>query len=111
LIAKDFTQTYSLDYQEIFISVAKMSTMRILLSVAINLGWNLFQMNVKNVFLQDTLEENVYMTLPPRYENNSNKDLVCKLNKSIYSLKQSPQAWYDKISLSLLLYNFTKKLS
>jgi Reverse transcriptase (RNA-dependent DNA polymerase) len=48
------------------------------------------------------------MTLSPGYENDLNKDLVCKLNKSIYGLKQSPRAWYDKLSHSLLLHDFTK---
>jgi Reverse transcriptase (RNA-dependent DNA polymerase) len=68
-------------------------------------------MNVKNASLQSTLEEEIYMTLPSGYENNSNKDLMCKLNKSTYGLKQSPQAWYDKLNHSLLLYNFTKSLA
>jgi Reverse transcriptase (RNA-dependent DNA polymerase) len=67
-------------------------------------------MDVKNAFLQGTLEEEVYMTLPPGYENNSNKDLVCKLNKSIYGLKQSSRAWYDKLSHSLLSHDFVKSL-
>jgi Reverse transcriptase (RNA-dependent DNA polymerase) len=68
-------------------------------------------MNVKNASLQSTLEEEVYMTLPSIYENNSNKDFMCKLNKSTYDLKQSPQVWYDKLNHSLLLYNFTKSLA
>jgi Reverse transcriptase (RNA-dependent DNA polymerase) len=108
LVAKGFTQIYGIDYQEIFAPVVKMSTVRILLSIAVNLGWTLSQMDVKNVFLQGTIEEEVYMTLPPGYENDSNKDCVCKLNKSIYGLKQSPRVWYDKLSYSLLLHNFTK---
>jgi Reverse transcriptase (RNA-dependent DNA polymerase) len=65
-------------------------------------------MDAKNAFLQGTLEEEVYMTLPPRYENDSNKDLVCKLNKFIYDLKQSSRVWYGKLSHSLLSHNFVK---
>jgi Reverse transcriptase (RNA-dependent DNA polymerase) len=63
LVAKGFTQTYGINYQETFAPIAKMSTVRILLSVATNLGWNLFQMDVKNTFLQGVLDEEVYMTL------------------------------------------------
>jgi Reverse transcriptase (RNA-dependent DNA polymerase) len=47
-VAKRFTQTYGIDYQETFTPVAKMNTVRILLSVATNLGWDLFQIDVKN---------------------------------------------------------------
>ena len=67
-MAKMFTQTYNIDYQKIFALVAKMNIVKILLSVATNLGWNLFQMDVKNAFFQRTLEEEVYMTLPPSYK-------------------------------------------
>jgi Reverse transcriptase (RNA-dependent DNA polymerase) len=52
LVAKGFTQTYDIDYQETFTPVAKMNIVRILLSVATNLGWDLFQMDIKNAFLQ-----------------------------------------------------------
>jgi Reverse transcriptase (RNA-dependent DNA polymerase) len=108
LVAKCFTQTYGLDYQETFAPIAKMSTVRILLSIAVNLGWSLCQMDVKNTFLQGTLEEEVYMSLPPSYKNDTDDNLVCKLHKSIYGLKKSPRAWYDKFSHSLLLHNFIK---
>jgi Reverse transcriptase (RNA-dependent DNA polymerase) len=66
-------------------------------------------MDVKNVFLQGTLEEEVYMALPPGYQTHiKDNNIVCKLNKSIYGLKQSPRAWYAKLSNSLLSHNFIK---
>jgi len=108
LVAKCFTQTYGIDYQETFAPVAKMNTVRVLLSIVVNKGWSLFQMDVKNDFLQGTLEEEVYMTLPPGHKNEHDKSLVCRLHKSIYGLKQSPHAWYAKLSHSLLLHKFTK---
>jgi Reverse transcriptase (RNA-dependent DNA polymerase) len=108
LVAKGFTQTYGIDYQETFAPVAKMNTVRILLSVATNLGWSIFQMDVKNAFLQGTLKEEVYMTLPPGYKSTSDPSSVCKLKKAIYGLKQSPRAWYARLSFSLLKINFIK---
>ena len=106
LVAKGYTQTYGIDYQETFAPVAKMNTVRILLSVAINNGWNLYQMDVKNAFLQGTLEEEVYMTLPPGHIKENDTNIVCRLNKSIYGLKQSSRAWYGKLSHFLIYCGF-----
>jgi Reverse transcriptase (RNA-dependent DNA polymerase) len=55
-------------------------------------------MDVKNDFIQGTLEEEVYMTLSPGHKSENNTNLVYRLKKSIYELKQSPRAWYDKLS-------------
>jgi Reverse transcriptase (RNA-dependent DNA polymerase) len=120
LVAKYFTQIYGLDYQETFTSVAKMSTLWILLSVAVNMGWGLSQMNAKNAFLQGILEKNIYMTLLSGYKDNSNKDFVCKLNKLIYGpispclssiiirkrLKMLKTIW----KISLILKAYIKKI-
>jgi Reverse transcriptase (RNA-dependent DNA polymerase) len=64
LVAKWYTQIYGIDYQETYAPVAKMNNVRILLSIAVNQKWTLYQMDVKNTFLQGTLEKEVYMTLP-----------------------------------------------
>ena len=85
LVAKGYTQTYGIDYYETFAPVAKMNTVRILFSIAVNQNWKLYQMDVKNAFLQGTLEEEVYMSLPPGYGKNQNCNLACKLKKSIYA--------------------------
>ncbi|RDY01028.1 hypothetical protein CR513_15706, partial [Mucuna pruriens] len=66
--------------------------LRINLSLAAHFGWDLQQFNVKNVFLHENLEEEVYMEIPPRFESHSVKNKVCKLKKALYGLKQYPRA-------------------
>ena len=94
LIAKGFTQTLGIDYQKTFVPIAKMNSIRVLLSLVVNHGWPLHQLDVKNVFLNSDLEKEVYMSLLPRFEKKFSEDKVCKLKKSMYGLKQSPRAWF-----------------
>ena len=65
-------------------------------------------MDVKNAFLQGDLEEEVYMELPEGLQENSNPNQVCKLKKAIYGLKQSPRAWYGKLSQALTEKGFKR---
>ena len=103
LVARGYTQSYGIDYNETFAPVAKLNTIRILIALAALFDWKLFQFDVKNAFLHGELEEEVYMAPPPGYflKTNNNGD-VCHLRKSIYGLKQSPRAWFGKFSKTML---------
>ena len=90
LVAKGFTQTYRVDYQETFSPVAKLNTVRVLLSLAANLDWPLHQFDVKNAFLHGDLEEDIYMDIPSGYVANTEGNIVYKLQRTLYGLKQSP---------------------
>ena len=65
--------------------------------MAANLDWPLHQLDIKNAFPNGELKEEVYMSLPPGFEKGKN-DKICKLKKSLYGLKQSPRAWFDRFS-------------
>ena len=70
--------------------MAKLNTIRVFFSLAANQDWPLHQLDVKNVFLNGNLEEEVYMEIPPGLETSFNNNRVYKLKKSLYGLKQSP---------------------
>ena len=92
LVAKGYAQQHGIDYDETIVSVAKVTTVRVLLAVAAAKGWHLHQMDVKNAFLQDDLEEQVYMIQTPRFLSEWNTLAICRLKKSLYRLKQAPRA-------------------
>jgi Reverse transcriptase (RNA-dependent DNA polymerase) len=102
LVAKGYTQTYGIDYEETFAPVAKMNTVRTLISCVVNFGWNIHQLDVKNAFLHGDLKEEVYMELPPGFDNEQVAGKVCRLKRSLYGLKQSPRAWFDRFSKTMI---------
>jgi hypothetical protein len=97
-----YTQTYGIDYEETFAHVAKMKSVRVLISCAANCGWNLHQLDVKNAFLHGDLQEEIYMHIPPGFESNQTKNKLLRLYRSLYGLKQSPRAWFDRLRKSML---------
>ena len=108
LVAKGFTQTYGINYQETFAPVAKINSIRVLLSLVVNSNWPLYQLDVKNAFLNGDLEEEVFMSPPPSFEESFGVGKVCKLKKSLYGLKQSPRAWFECFGKVIKHYGYTQ---
>jgi len=106
LVAKGYAQTYGIDYEETYSPIAKMTTVKVIITMASVKGWSLYQMDVKNAFLHGDLRKEVYMEQPPCYVDQTRPNLVYRLKKASYRLKQAPRAWSDKIGQYLLTSGF-----
>ncbi|XP_071722143.1 uncharacterized protein [Rutidosis leptorrhynchoides] len=101
LVAKGFKQKAGVDYKETFPLVVKMVTVRSVVTLAATFNWSLYQMDVYNAFLHRDLEEEVFMTITEGLCNLGGDNMVCKLHKSLYSLKQASRQWNHKITTAL----------
>ena len=108
LVAKGFSQKHGINYEETFASVAKFTSIRILLSLAAKYSLTLHQMDVKTAFLNGSLDEDIYMAQPDGFIDRAHPDFVCKLKRSLYSLKQSPRMWNKTIDEFMLKLGFKK---
>ena len=88
LVAKGYTQIYGSDYYDTFSLVANIASICLLLSMVAMQSWPLYQLDIKNAFLDDDLAEEIYMEQPSRFVAPRESSLVCKLHCSLYGLKQ-----------------------
>lgn len=107
LVACGNSQKEGDDFKETFAPVVKMNTVCFLLRLATIKGWEVHQMDVYNAFLHGDLEEEVYMRLPPWF-THSDPSKFCRLNKSIYGLRQAPRCWFSKLSSALIKFGFVQ---
>ena len=92
MVCKGYAQVEGIDFEETFSSVSRMEAIRLILAYACSKNIKVYQLDVKLVFLNGELEEEVYIEQPKGFQLSENTDYVCKLKKALYGLKQDPRA-------------------
>ena len=112
LVVKGFKQKHGVDYTDTFAPVAKFTTLRTILALAAQNGWELRQFDVATAFLYADLEEEIYMTFPPGEEEYTadGEPMVALLLKSLYGLKQAPRNWFKRFTKFLISYGFVQSI-
>ncbi|KAJ9542664.1 hypothetical protein OSB04_029170 [Centaurea solstitialis] len=108
LVAQGYRQEEGIDYDETFAPVARLEAIRLFLAFVAHMNFKVFQMDIKNAFLNGKLNEEVYVAQPPGFVDPKFPDHVYKLNKALYGLKQAPRACYDTLSTFLLSKGFVR---
>jgi len=106
LVAQGFRQRYGIDYNETFSPVAKISSIRMLISLASMHKWHFHSMDVENAYLHGELDEPVYMRQPEGFAKPGSERLVWKLKKCLYGLKQSGRVWNELFDQTLKKLGF-----
>nr|GEX24445.1 putative ribonuclease H-like domain-containing protein [Tanacetum cinerariifolium] len=101
-VAQGHRQKEGIDYDEVFTPVARIEAIGIFLAFASFMGFIVYQMDVKSVFLYDTIDEEVYMTQPPGFVDPKYPQKVYEVIKALYGLHQAPRARYATLSTFLL---------
>lgn len=100
LVIKGCSQRQGIDYEETFSPVVRYSSIRYLIAMAARYDLEIDQMDAVTAFLQGELKEEVYMRQPEGMEDGSSR--VCRLNKSLYGLKQASRVWNEKLGAALV---------
>lgn len=99
LVARDFKQIAGIDYHETFSPVTRFDSIRMILSIAASKNMYLQQFDVKTAFLYGESDETIYMQQPKGYEDGTKR--VCRLNRSLYGLKQASRCWNYRFTVVL----------
>ena len=106
LVAKGFSQREGIDYTETYSPVSTKDSFRIIMALVAHFNLELHQMDVKTAFLNGSLSEDVYMVQPDGFVETGTENMVCKLKRSIYGLKQASRQWYLKFHDIVTSYGF-----
>nr|GEY75836.1 copia protein [Tanacetum cinerariifolium] len=97
-VAKGYPQEEVIDFEESFTPVARLKVIKIFIANAASKNIMVYQMNVKTVFLNGMLKEEVYVSQPEGFVDLDHPNHVYRLKKALYGLKQAPKAWYATLS-------------
>jgi hypothetical protein len=108
LVAKGYSQISGIDFNDVFSPVVKHSSIRTLLSIVAMHDHELEQLDVKTAFLHGELEEVIYMDQPKGFVVPGKENLVCRLKKYLYGLRQSPRQWYRRFDSFMISHGFKR---
>lgn len=91
LVDKGYAQRYGVDYTEVFAPVARLDTIRVILVVAAQCGWEVFQLDVKSAFLRGELKEDVFVQQPEGFIKKGGEGKVYKLKKGTIRTQASTE--------------------
>ena len=111
LVAKGYVQQPGVDYDEAFAPVVRIESVRLLLVLAAQEGWEVHHMDVKSAFLNDELHEEVYVKQPAGFIVDEQEDKVLRLDKALYGLHQASRAWNSKLDRTLEELGFQRSVS
>ena len=111
LVVKGYSQEPGIDYNDTFAPVSRLDTIKLLLVLAAQTGWLVWQLDVKSAFLNGTLNEEIYIEQPEGFEEDITANKVYLLEKALYGLKQAPRAWYSKLDEYLLSMGFERSMN
>lgn len=110
MVARGFSQREGVDFNETFAPVVRYDSIRTILSVAAIEDWEIMQFDVKTAFLNGNLDTTIYMEIPKGVIVNEG-NMVCRLKKSLYGLKQAARVWNEKFTEFLKDFNMVQSLS
>ena len=106
-------QIEGVEYEDNYAPVVSWTAVRMLMRIALKEGWKSRQVDYANAFVQADIKEDVYIALPPGFrcsdQTCDSKELVMKLNRSLYGLVQAPLHWFNKLKEGLNKHGFTQQ--
>lgn len=97
-VIKKYLQQYDIDFDQTFAAIIKPIAFRVFFAIAVFYNLDINQIDVKTAFLYSLIDQLVYVEISKETKTEANQNIVYKLLKTLYGLKQSPRLWYKRLS-------------